>query len=67
MDSSPLIAERLDISKILKKASKDWDGGFTIAGMIGHGDAFVLRDPCGLDQLFILTTMNLLLLPPKDQ
>ena len=47
-DSSPLIAERLDISKILKKASKDWDGGFTIAGMIGHGDAFVLRDPCGI-------------------
>ena len=51
-DSSPLIAERLDISKILKKASKDWDGGFTIAGMIGHGDAFVLRDPCGIRPAF---------------
>ena len=51
-DSSPLIAERLDIAKILKKASKDWDGGFTIAGMIGHGDAFVLRDPCGIRPAF---------------
>ena len=51
-DSSPLIAERLDISKILTKASKDWDGGFTIAGMIGHGDAFVLRDPCGIRPAF---------------
>ena len=51
-DSSPLIAERLDISKILTKAAKDWDGGFTIAGMIGHGDAFVLRDPCGIRPAF---------------
>lgn len=51
-DSSPLIAERLDISKILKKASKDWDGGFAIAGMIGHGDAFVLRDSCGIRPAF---------------
>jgi len=51
-DSSPLIAERLDISKILEKASKDWDGGFAIAGMIGHGDAFVLRDACGIRPAF---------------
>ena len=52
LDSSPLIAERLDISKILKKASKDWDGGFAIAGMIGHGDAFILRDPFGIRPAF---------------
>jgi len=35
----------LKISKILKKASKDWDGGYAMAGLLGHGDAFVLRDP----------------------
>ncbi len=48
MEASPLIAERLKVSKILKKAAKNWDGGYAIAGMFGHGDAFVLRDPSGI-------------------
>tara|TARA_B110000263_G_scaffold226267_1_gene217771 strand:- start:70 stop:1533 length:1464 start_codon:yes stop_codon:yes gene_type:complete len=47
-EASPLIAERLKIYKILKKAAKNWDGGYAIAGMLGHGDAFVLRDPAGI-------------------
>jgi amidophosphoribosyltransferase len=42
------IAERLDVAKILKKASEDWDGGYAMAGLFGHGDAFVLRDPSGI-------------------
>jgi|TARA_R110000737_G_scaffold201428_1_gene220801 amidophosphoribosyltransferase len=42
------IAERLDIVKILKKSSEDWDGGYAMAGLMGHGDAFVLRDPSGI-------------------
>ena len=46
--ASPIIAERLNIAKILKKASKNWDGGYAMAGMLGHGDAFVLRDPAGI-------------------
>ena len=50
--ASPLIAERLKISKILKKAARDWDGGYAIAGMLGHGDAFVLRDPSGIRPAF---------------
>jgi len=45
---SPLIAEHLDIADILKQSSKSWDGGYTIAGLMGHGDAFVLRDPAGI-------------------
>ncbi len=45
---SPLIAEHLDIATVLKRASKKWDGGYTIAGLFGHGDAFVLRDPAGI-------------------
>ena len=40
--ASPLIAERLKISKILRKAARDWDGGYAIAGMLGHGDALSL-------------------------
>jgi amidophosphoribosyltransferase len=50
--ASPEIAKRLDISKILKKASKNWDGGYVIAGMLGHGDSFVLRDPAGIRPAF---------------
>lgn len=46
--ASPQIAERLKVGKILKRASKDWDGGYAMAGLLGHGDAFVLRDPAGI-------------------
>ena len=47
-EASPLIAERLNVGKILKKASKNWDGGYTMGGLLGHGDAFVVRDPAGI-------------------
>ena len=47
-ECSPLIAERLKLDKILKKASKNWDGGYAIAGLLGHGDSFVMRDPAGI-------------------
>ena len=47
-EASPLIAERLKLSKILRKASKNWDGGYAVAGLLGHGDTFVLRDPIGI-------------------
>ena len=49
---SGLIAEHLDIQRILKAASKKWDGGYTMAGLFGHGDAFVLRDPNGIRPAF---------------
>ncbi|MBT8178910.1 MAG: amidophosphoribosyltransferase [Eudoraea sp.] len=48
IEASSLIAERISVAKILKKAAKNWDGGYAIAGMIGHGDSFVLRDPSGI-------------------
>ena len=48
VESSPLIAERIDIAKILRKAAKNWDGGYAMAGLLGHGDSFVLRDPAGI-------------------
>lgn len=50
--ASPKIGERLDVARILRRASKNWDGGFAMAGMIGHGDAFVLRDPAGIRPAF---------------
>ena len=52
IDASPIIEESLDIPRILSKASQDWDGGFTIGGMLGHGDAFVIRDPAGIRPAF---------------
>jgi amidophosphoribosyltransferase len=51
-EASPLIAERLKISKILRKASKNWDGGYAMAGLLGHGDSFVLRDPVGIRPVY---------------
>ncbi|MET3980869.1 amidophosphoribosyltransferase [Mucilaginibacter sp. UYP25] len=45
---SKLIANDMDVAKILRKSAKNWDGGYTIAGILGHGDAFVMRDPVGI-------------------
>ena len=47
-EASPVIAERLDVGKILRRASKNLDGGYAMAGLLGHGDAFVFRDPAGI-------------------
>lgn len=49
---SSLIAKELDIQKILKNSATDWDGGYAMAGLLGHGDAFVLRDPSGIRPVF---------------
>jgi amidophosphoribosyltransferase len=46
------IIEELDIPKILRKSAKKWDGGYAMAGLMGHGDAFVLRDPSGIRPAF---------------
>ena len=47
-NASPFIEENLSIKKVLKRSSKNWDGGYAMAGLVGHGDAFVLRDPNGI-------------------
>ncbi|MDQ1296398.1 MAG: amidophosphoribosyltransferase [Bacteroidota bacterium] len=49
---SPLIEKNLDLITILTKASRNWDGGYAMAGMVGHGDAFVMRDPAGIRPAF---------------
>jgi len=46
--ASPVIAERLDVAKILARSAKNLDGGYAMAGLLGHGDAFVFRDPAGI-------------------
>ncbi|SKB50429.1 amidophosphoribosyltransferase [Salegentibacter holothuriorum] len=46
--ASPIIGEKLNVAKILRKSSKNWDGGYAMAGLLGHGDSFVLRDPAGI-------------------
>lgn len=47
-EASPFIAANLNVAKILVKSAKNWDGGYTMSGLLGHGDAFVLRDPAGI-------------------
>jgi len=42
------IEEELNIQEILFNSSKHWDGGFVLCGLLGHGDAFALRDPSAI-------------------
>ncbi len=49
---SELIAQNMKIENILRESSKKWDGGYVIAGLLGHGDAFVIRDPWGIRPAF---------------
>lgn len=49
---SKLVEEELDIQNILARAAKRWDGGYVMGGMLGHGDAFVLRDENGIRPCF---------------
>ena len=47
-----LIFENLDVQRLLRRSSKKFDGGYVMAGLIGHGDAFVMRDPSGIRPAF---------------
>jgi len=49
---SELISENISIQKVLQGATKDFDGGYALAGLFGHGDAFVARDPWGIRPAF---------------
>lgn len=49
---TPLIAENLDLFHVLSEASEAWDGGFVVGGLVGHGDAFIMRDPAGIRPAF---------------
>ncbi|MCU0377493.1 MAG: amidophosphoribosyltransferase [Bacteroidales bacterium] len=51
-DISPIIEKELDLAEVLRNAARRWDGGYVMAGMTGHGDAFVLRDPAGIRPAF---------------
>lgn len=49
---TPLIEKNLDLVTVLSKASRNWDGGYAMAGMVGHGDGFVMKDPSGIRPAF---------------
>lgn len=48
LDATDAISKSLDVKKILRRSAADWDGGYVITGLLGHGDAFVMRDPHGI-------------------
>jgi amidophosphoribosyltransferase len=52
VDITHKISAKLNIANILRRSAKDWDGGYTISGIVGNGDAFVLRDPSGIRPAF---------------
>jgi amidophosphoribosyltransferase len=47
-DMSRLIIENIDIQRILRRATKKFDGGYVLGGLLGHGDGFMIRDPNGI-------------------
>jgi amidophosphoribosyltransferase len=49
---SNVIADEMDMKDVLINSSKHWDGGYVMSGIVGHGDAFVLRDPAGIRPAF---------------
>ncbi len=49
---SNVIADEMDMKDVLVNSSKHWDGGYVMSGIVGHGDAFVLRDPAGIRPAF---------------
>ena len=53
-DIAHKISDELDLVKVLKSASQHWDGGYSVAGFLGNGDAFMVRDPWGIRPLFYL-------------
>jgi amidophosphoribosyltransferase len=55
VEISELIADNLNVGNVLRESSKRWDGGYVIAGLLGHGDAFVIRDPWGIRPAFYYT------------
>ncbi|WP_020569152.1 amidophosphoribosyltransferase [Neolewinella persica] len=52
IEINDIIADELDVQRLLKRASKKFDGGYVMGGMIGHGDAFIMRDPAGIRPAF---------------
>jgi len=52
IETTAHIINELDVLKILSDSAKRWDGGYVIGGMLGHGDAFVMRDPSGIRPAF---------------
>ncbi len=51
-DINKKIFENVDLQRVLKRSAKKWDGGYVMGGLIGHGDAFVMRDPNGIRPAF---------------
>src|SRR6218665_559171 len=62
---SGMIARDLDVQRILRDASKKWDGGYAMAGLFGHGAAFVLRDPNGIRPVFYYSDDEVVVVPSE--
>ena len=58
-DIPDIISEKLDLHAIIREAANQWDGGFAIAGMVGNGDSFVMRDPHGIRPCFYVETEDI--------
>ena len=62
-EASPIIGERLNVQRILERASRNFDGGYAMAGLFGHGDSLVLRDPAGKRPTYFYVGVELVAVP----
>ena len=51
-DVTEMLAKHIDLKEVLSLSARRWDGGYAMAGVIGHGDAFIMRDPSGIRPAF---------------
>ncbi|MDR2937810.1 MAG: amidophosphoribosyltransferase, partial [Prevotellaceae bacterium] len=56
------IEQKLDVSRLLQQCAPQWDGGYTLCGIVGNGDAFVLRDPAGIRPCFYYSDDEILVI-----
>ena len=48
VEMSEVLAEKIDLKRVLERSCKDFDGGYAMVGMTGYGASFVARDPAGI-------------------
>ncbi len=48
VEATEMIERELDLRRVLERSCRDFDGGYTMVGMVGFGAAFAARDPHGI-------------------
>ncbi len=64
---SDVIEDNIDIQRVLHRSCRDFDGGYAMAGLLGHGAAFVIRDPAGIRPAFYYANEEVVVVASEKQ